>query len=435
MSVRGSKNKTIFYVVGACSLVFVIIFYHNESQRLEAMQMSYERCHLNEESLSAQLQVNLEYKIRLEKSLQQEKSDHAQTKEEFQKKLEDERQTREHENLESINKFSALKEQCNFMQHGCDVVKDNYKKLKHLQSLEADDRKHLEEVVDNLRKELNLLRDTKEKVSDTWKEKMSALERNNSLLQDENRKLREKVEIYEKKRTSPSDVKLPNNMPLGPLFRKSEKNDSQLHLPNYPREGVLSPSGVAVLGDDKVPIAPMPQPRQESSSMKDLNAYDGKEHVAPKPEELYREGANGMVIVQDVLRPPEILRHNPDVHNYKKQLRESEKNNHGGEVGDEDEAIAKNAPQNHLHHWREGEFKEQPVAVNPMGNEIPRNQGYQYPVEDEGRKEEGEDDDDMDPMEYQNVNDKPNEMKENELKPVMQMPFGGKHDSVMLQPK
>lgn len=82
--------------------------------------------------------------------------------------------------------------------------------------------------------------------------------------------------------------------------------------------------------------------------------------------------------------------HVPQVLNYKKELRESEKNNHGGEVGDEDEAVAKNAAQN-LHYWRKGEFREQPLAANPVGNEIPRNQGYQYQVEDEGRKEEGED--------------------------------------------
>lgn len=123
-------------------------------------------------------------------------------------------------------------------------------------------------------------------------------------------------------------------------LKKSEQNDSQLHLPNYPREGVLSSSGVvklstgvnkitkeifpsanslfanvstpminpqAVLGDDRIPIAPMPQPRQESSSMKDLNVYDRKENVAPKPEELPREGPNGMAVVQDVLRAPGIL--------------------------------------------------------------------------------------------------------------------------------
>lgn len=58
MSVRGSKNKIILYIAGACSIVFVIFLYQNASQRLEEMEKSYERCHLNEESLSAQLQGN-----------------------------------------------------------------------------------------------------------------------------------------------------------------------------------------------------------------------------------------------------------------------------------------------------------------------------------------------------------------------------------------
>lgn len=47
----------------------------------------------------------------MEKSLQQEKSDYAQTKEEMRNKVEEERQTRERENLESINKFTALQQQ------------------------------------------------------------------------------------------------------------------------------------------------------------------------------------------------------------------------------------------------------------------------------------------------------------------------------------
>lgn len=116
MSVRGGKNKILLYVAGALSIAVVILLYHNASQRLEEMEKSYERCHMNEESLSAQLQVILEYKMRLEKSLQQEKSDHAQSKEELHSKLEEEKQTRERENLEAINKFTALQQQYKLLQ-------------------------------------------------------------------------------------------------------------------------------------------------------------------------------------------------------------------------------------------------------------------------------------------------------------------------------
>ena len=56
MSVRGSKNKILIYIAGVCSVVFFTLLYQNASQRLEEMGKLYERCHLNEESLSAQLQ-------------------------------------------------------------------------------------------------------------------------------------------------------------------------------------------------------------------------------------------------------------------------------------------------------------------------------------------------------------------------------------------
>lgn len=59
--------------------------------------------------------VNLEYKVRLEKSLQQEKSEHAQIKQELQKKLEEEKVTRERDNLEAVNKFTALQQQYKFL--------------------------------------------------------------------------------------------------------------------------------------------------------------------------------------------------------------------------------------------------------------------------------------------------------------------------------
>ena len=60
--------------------------------------------------------VNLEYKLRLEKSLQQEKSDLAQLKEDLQTKLEEEKLGREKENVEAVNKFTALQQQYKLLQ-------------------------------------------------------------------------------------------------------------------------------------------------------------------------------------------------------------------------------------------------------------------------------------------------------------------------------
>lgn len=56
MSVRGGKNKIFLYILGAFVIAVVILLYHNASKRLALMKESYERCHMNEESLSAQLQ-------------------------------------------------------------------------------------------------------------------------------------------------------------------------------------------------------------------------------------------------------------------------------------------------------------------------------------------------------------------------------------------
>lgn len=56
MTVRGGKNRVLVYTGAGLLLVALVLFYHNAATKLEDARVKYEKCHLNEESQSAQLQ-------------------------------------------------------------------------------------------------------------------------------------------------------------------------------------------------------------------------------------------------------------------------------------------------------------------------------------------------------------------------------------------
>lgn len=77
--------------------------------------------------------------------------------------------------------------------------------------------------------------------------------------------------------------------------------------------------------------------------------------------------------------------HVPAIQSYKDRLKQGDRNNNGGEVGDEGDPIEKQIVPNA--HWRVGgaELHNRHPVIN---NEIPRKQMYNYQADYDNRKEE-----------------------------------------------
>ncbi|KAK6617458.1 hypothetical protein RUM43_014467 [Polyplax serrata] len=462
MSVRGSKNKIILYTAGACSIIFIILLYQNTSQRLEAVEKSYDRCHLNEESLSAQLQVNLEYKVRLEKSLQQEKSEHAQIKQELQKKLEEEKVTRERDNLEAVNKFTALQQQYKFLKSQHEDVNQECGKLRQQHLTELEEKSQLESLFQRLKDELRLVKENKNAEIEQLKAKLAHFEKGVK------ESKAEFSEDHKKQDVSHTPIKLPDTLPLNASIVKTDAQPLsepgiRIDVPESFKsstsakkvEQELFPSGNNAYVNTSTPMinpdavnsqdkmlsgGVVPQTRQEPM----LNVFDHKENVGAKPDEMVKDVHSDDVPQRGVLRPPDVFKdfaHVPAIQQYKEKL-DSDKNNHAGEIGDEGESLGRNdIIQEGKPVWREGKVQNEAFIRQPVLNEIPKNPVYQYQGDYDARNEEGEDDDDVDPLEYNNEKNQqqqPPQMQQGDGQNVgihFKMPFQEKHDSVMIQPK
>lgn len=133
-----------------CVLGAVVFVFHGTQTKLSEVQKLVNSCNQQQESLSAQLQVIFEYKVRLEKSLTKEKEEHKQTKETLESKLKEEKSNREKEALESKNKYDALLQQNKFLQNELHDLKENEKKTEVKYS---EENQKLQKELDLLRKE------------------------------------------------------------------------------------------------------------------------------------------------------------------------------------------------------------------------------------------------------------------------------------------
>ncbi|CAH1395317.1 unnamed protein product [Nezara viridula] len=152
--VRGAKTRMFAIVCLICVLGAVVFVFHGTQSKLAEVQKLVNSCNQQQESLSAQLQVIFEYKVRLEKSLTKEKEDHKLTKETLEGKLAEERKVRDKESLESKNKYDALVQQNKFLQTQLDDLKENEKTQVFKLSEEAEDLKKELETLKKENKEL-----------------------------------------------------------------------------------------------------------------------------------------------------------------------------------------------------------------------------------------------------------------------------------------
>lgn len=413
MTVRGGKNRLLVCAGAALFLLALVLLYHNAATRLEDARDSFNKCHSNEKSLSTQLQVILEYKNRLEKSLQQEKSEHAQTKDDLKTKVDEERQNRERENLESINKFTALQQQYKLLQSQHeDVTLELGKAKQQVLSLE-DDRARLQKQITSLTQENKHLQDERENDNSVLREKLSEMEAD-----------------YEKLKKAGTQEQL-----------VKEKADLQRELAECLRSHTSTTPRKAEGGQDEALVAPVlakrsspvksstAENRVEVVSGADVNFKTSTPMINP---DAVQSQVNGAIPPphQGFGRIPIVPVPYPD----QRPVEESELR-----------------PPAHVPLFRRPPFVAGPVAeqqplgepeVQPAGqqqiphppppaplNKLARKHAYYEEYDKEAGKDEGEDDD-VDQIDY-NAGDK----HENGMGPPVNVNIADKHDSVMVNPK
>ncbi|CAB3382908.1 Hypothetical predicted protein [Cloeon dipterum] len=438
---------------------------------MDDLRKSSEKCQQQQESLSAQLQVIFEYKTRLEKSVQQEKADHKKTHDDLSSQLEVEKNKRAREVLDTTNKLASLQqhykllqgqhedlaEECNGVRNGAikaleeqRVAESTLQKLKEQSNLESNIYKsHVTQLkIDN------------EKLSKLLKE--DAVEISN--LQDENQRLENELNQCKKELSlCPSKSSVALNVPnfqspsaasisASPMNANIKNQQNVLHQPEAPKASSSSPTGMKSTAKSNVVPVPAPGPD------------------APKPlagifEQLLPAGVVPPAVVPKVQSDDDNNIHkNSLLGNNLEESRQLVKPFQGRFLRqpepeeDEDQKKAVGAPppeQQQQQPWRQGNaideeedarrggagglfqnYKDEDGAAanwNGANRHLPEGERHEDlqledPDEDEG-------DDDVDQIDYGNdaVNNK--NLPNAKQKAHRKFPLGGKHDSVMVNPK
>ncbi|XP_069700418.1 Golgi integral membrane protein 4 isoform X2 [Periplaneta americana] len=187
--VRGTRSRLFLYVGVVIVVGLAVYIFHGAQLQLDDARKTADKCQQQQESLSAQLQVIFEYKLRLEKSLQQEKAEHRQTREDLESQANKEKQLCEKDKLESFNKYSALQQQFKLLQSQHEDLTEecNKVRMKQLQGLE--ERSKLESQVQAVQAELAQVQAGHTKALNAVKSEYLKLEVETGRLQKQNSEL------------------------------------------------------------------------------------------------------------------------------------------------------------------------------------------------------------------------------------------------------
>ncbi|KAJ9576603.1 hypothetical protein L9F63_025498, partial [Diploptera punctata] len=171
---RGNRSRLFMYL-GIVALVGLAVYvFHGAQLQLDDARKAADKCQQQQESLSAQLQVIFEYKLRLEKSLQQEKTEHRQTREEFEVRAAEEKTRHDKENLEASNKYAAMQQQYKLLQSQHEDLSDDCKKVRMEQLQGLDERSKLESQLQAVQAELQQVQANHEKSLNSLKKELDA---------------------------------------------------------------------------------------------------------------------------------------------------------------------------------------------------------------------------------------------------------------------
>ncbi|XP_074414821.1 Golgi integral membrane protein 4 isoform X2 [Zonotrichia albicollis] len=167
-------------LLGLAGLASAALLYGHLQSRVRGAEALAQKYKLQQEALSAQLQVVYEHRARLERSLQKERGEHKKTKEDFLVYKLEAQEALNKEKQDSMNRYGALSSQHKILKNQHDDVKKqllelqlqhNSLRLEHRRSLESHGQKvaqlqqqrdsevtNLQDTVQKLREESKLLR-------------------------------------------------------------------------------------------------------------------------------------------------------------------------------------------------------------------------------------------------------------------------------------
>ncbi|XP_015366722.1 PREDICTED: Golgi integral membrane protein 4-like [Diuraphis noxia] len=108
MVARGGKTRLIGFVCMVLVFSAVLYVFHETQVELDGVRNSASSCTHQLESISSQLQVIVEHKLKLERSLEDEKREHLKTKEDLNAVIQDEKQLRDKQNVDSMNRYNEI---------------------------------------------------------------------------------------------------------------------------------------------------------------------------------------------------------------------------------------------------------------------------------------------------------------------------------------
>nr|CAD7255718.1 unnamed protein product [Timema shepardi] len=233
---------------------------------LEEVRKTSEKCQQQQESLSAQLQVIFEYKLRLEKSLQQEKADHRQTRDDLTARVSEEKQFREKETQESLNKYTSLQQQYKILQSQHEDLSDECTKIRasHLQSIE--DNAKLEAQLQALQSELKQIQSSKEKDLESLK-LANALVVLSSTAEDG------EIEVRISRSLEECEKKCDANGNAALVLKEQDSVLAEPKNDNSNKAGILSSSS---------PVVPMAQPAPDSNHLNVLQLPESQQSSRDK---------------------------------------------------------------------------------------------------------------------------------------------------------
>ncbi|XP_025193929.1 Golgi integral membrane protein 4-like isoform X2 [Melanaphis sacchari] len=185
MVARGGKTRFIGFICMVLVLSAVLYIFHETQVELIDVRHSASSCTHQLESISSQLQVIVEHKLKLERSLEEEKHEHLKTKEELNAAIQDEKQLRDKQNVDSMNRYNEI-------ERNHEVLQEEEKNLR--EALEKLKLKYLEEK--NKNKQLTQkLNDAQDKILNLKNEKVKLKSGKENLENDLNNNLQKSNEF------------------------------------------------------------------------------------------------------------------------------------------------------------------------------------------------------------------------------------------------
>ncbi|XP_050531769.1 uncharacterized protein LOC126900240 isoform X2 [Daktulosphaira vitifoliae] len=158
MVARGGKTRLFGFFCVILVLSAVLYVFHGTQLELDDVRQSVSSCTQQLGSLSSQLQEIVEHKLKLEKSLENEKNEHAKTKEELNAAIQDEKQLRDKQNVDSMNRYNEIERNHAVLQEEEKQLRDELEKIQLSLDEELNKNKKLVEELETAKNKIITLK-------------------------------------------------------------------------------------------------------------------------------------------------------------------------------------------------------------------------------------------------------------------------------------